>query len=181
MNCFCVKASRPPWSSSDAVGQGVFVQNQHGHWQDIFSLRHLLAGPYFRALELGRFRGIILDAMCRFMPRQMDENDNGTIANDELIQLSREVVKHMMRQQAEGRGAMKIELRKLFEIKPYPGQPPDQRRHRGNRRGGLHPRVRLPPADRGQWRRRDHLAGTPATRERSSSASRKCPPTSPRT
>jgi len=58
------------------VGQRVFVQNLRGHWQDIFSL-----GPYFRALEPGRFRVIILDAMYRFMPREMDENDNGTMAN----------------------------------------------------------------------------------------------------
>ena len=58
------------------VGQRVFVQNLRGHWQDIFSL-----GPYFRSLEPGRFRVIILDAMYRFMPREMDENDNGTMAN----------------------------------------------------------------------------------------------------
>jgi hypothetical protein len=58
------------------VGQRVFVQNLRGHWQDIFSL-----GPYFRSLEPGRFQVIILDAMYRFMPREMDENDNGTMAN----------------------------------------------------------------------------------------------------
>lgn len=58
------------------VGQRVFVQNLRGHWQDIFSL-----GPYFRSLEPGRFRVIVLDAMYRFMPREMDENDNGTMAN----------------------------------------------------------------------------------------------------
>ncbi len=58
------------------VGQRIFVQNLRGHWQDIFSL-----GPYFRSLEPGRFRVIILDAMYRFMPREMDENDNGTMAN----------------------------------------------------------------------------------------------------
>lgn len=58
------------------IGQHVFVQNLRGHWQDIFSL-----GPYFRSLEPGRFRVIILDAMYRFMPREMDENDNGTMAN----------------------------------------------------------------------------------------------------
>jgi len=58
------------------VGEHIFVQNLRGHWQDIFTL-----GPYFRALEPGRFRVIILDAMYRFMPREMDENDNGTMAN----------------------------------------------------------------------------------------------------
>jgi len=60
----------------DEVGQRVFVQNLRGHWQDIFSL-----GAYFRSLEPGRFRVIILDAMYRFMPKEMDENDNGTMAN----------------------------------------------------------------------------------------------------
>jgi hypothetical protein len=58
------------------VGGRIFVQNLRGHWQDIFSL-----GPYFRSLEPGRFRVIVLDAMYRFMPREMDENDNGTMAN----------------------------------------------------------------------------------------------------
>jgi hypothetical protein len=58
------------------VGQRVFVQNLRGHWQDIFSL-----GSYFNSLEPGKFRIIILDAMYRFMPREMDENDNGTMAN----------------------------------------------------------------------------------------------------
>jgi hypothetical protein len=58
------------------VGGHVFVQNLRGHWQDIFSL-----GPYFRSLDPGRFRVIILDAMYRFMPKEMDENDNGTMAN----------------------------------------------------------------------------------------------------
>lgn len=58
------------------IGKRVFVQNLRGHWQDIFSL-----GTYFRSLEPGRFRVIILDAMYRFMPREMDENDNGTMAN----------------------------------------------------------------------------------------------------
>jgi hypothetical protein len=62
--------------SLSEVGQRVFVQNLRGRWQDIFSL-----GPYFRSLEPGQFRVIILDAMYRFMPREMDENDNGTMAN----------------------------------------------------------------------------------------------------
>ncbi len=60
----------------DVAGKHLFVQNLRGHWQDIFSL-----GPYFRSLDPGRFRVIILDAMYRFMPREMDENDNGTMAN----------------------------------------------------------------------------------------------------
>jgi hypothetical protein len=58
------------------VGHRVFVQNLRGHWQDIFSL-----GQYFRSLKPGQFRLIILDAMYRFMPQKMDENDNATMAN----------------------------------------------------------------------------------------------------
>jgi hypothetical protein len=58
------------------VGERVFVQNLRGHWQDIFSL-----GAYFRSLEPGRYRVVILDAMYRLMPRDADENDNGTMSN----------------------------------------------------------------------------------------------------
>ena len=58
------------------VGDRVYVQNLRGHWQDIFSL-----GAYFRSLEAGRYRVVILDAMYRLMPRDADENDNGTMSN----------------------------------------------------------------------------------------------------
>jgi len=58
------------------VGPRLHVQNLRGRWQDIFSL-----GTYFRSLQPGRFQLIILDAMYRFMPREMDENDNGTMAS----------------------------------------------------------------------------------------------------
>ena len=62
---------------------------------------------------------------------------------------------------------MKIELRKLADIKPYPGNPAPERRGRG-RRGRVDPAVRLPPADRGRRRGRDHRAATPARRRRRS-------------
>lgn len=62
--------------SIDEVSEHVFVQNLRGQLLDIF-----LLGSYFRALEPGRFKVIILDAFYRFMPREMDENDNGTMAN----------------------------------------------------------------------------------------------------
>jgi len=58
------------------VSQRVYVQNLRGHWQDIFSL-----GAYFRSLEAGRYRVVILDAMYRLMPRDADENDNGTMSS----------------------------------------------------------------------------------------------------
>jgi hypothetical protein len=58
------------------VGDRIFVQNLRGYWRDIFSL-----GSYFSSIEPNRFKVIILDAMYRFMPRDMDENDNGTMAN----------------------------------------------------------------------------------------------------
>jgi len=54
----------------------VFVDNLRGRLQDIFTL-----GPYFAALEPGRFKVIVLDAFYRFMPAGGDENDNGTMAN----------------------------------------------------------------------------------------------------
>jgi hypothetical protein len=60
----------------DAYADRVFVQNLRGHLRDVFSL-----GGYFRSLEPGRYRAIILDAFYRFMPRDTDENDNGTMAS----------------------------------------------------------------------------------------------------
>jgi hypothetical protein len=59
-----------------SVGQRIFVQNLRGRLLDIFTL-----GAYFRDLQPGRFRVIILDAFYRFMPVDTDENDNGTMAN----------------------------------------------------------------------------------------------------
>jgi len=60
----------------DAYADRVYVQNLRGHLQDVFSL-----GAYFQSLQPGRFKVIILDAFYRFMPRDMDENDNGTMAS----------------------------------------------------------------------------------------------------
>lgn len=61
---------------TDAYADHVFVQNLRGHLQDVFTL-----GGYFQSLAPGRFKVIILDAFYRFMPRDMDENDNGTMAS----------------------------------------------------------------------------------------------------
>lgn len=52
------------------------VQSLRGRLRDIFAMR-----SFFEALEAGRYALIILDAFYRFMPRDMDENDNGTMAS----------------------------------------------------------------------------------------------------
>ena len=60
----------------DAYADRVWVQNLRGYLQDVFTL-----GAYFESLQPGQFKVIILDAFYRFMPRDMDENDNGTMAS----------------------------------------------------------------------------------------------------
>lgn len=60
----------------DDIARTFYVANLRGGLQDIVSL-----GPYFDALQPGRFRVIILDAWYRFMPADTDENDNGTMAS----------------------------------------------------------------------------------------------------
>jgi len=60
----------------DAFADRVFAVNLRGQLKDVFSLR-----PFFESIEPGRYRVIILDAFYRFMPRDMDENDNGTMAS----------------------------------------------------------------------------------------------------
>lgn len=60
----------------DAYADRVWVQNLRGCLQDVFTL-----SGYFQSLTPGRFKVIILDAFYRFMPRDMDENDNGTMAS----------------------------------------------------------------------------------------------------
>ena len=56
--------------------KGLCVQSLRGRLEDLFRME-----AYFQALPEGFFRLIILDAFYRFMPRNMDENDNGTMAN----------------------------------------------------------------------------------------------------
>lgn len=57
-------------------GKRIHVRNMRGQLRDVFSL-----GKYFKRIRPGRYRVVILDAFYRFMPRDMDENDNGTMAN----------------------------------------------------------------------------------------------------
>lgn len=61
---------------ADAYADHVWVQNLRGQLQDVFSL-----GGFFKSLSRGQYRVIILDAFYRFMPRDMDENDNGTMSS----------------------------------------------------------------------------------------------------
>ncbi|MEW6198071.1 MAG: bifunctional DNA primase/polymerase [Planctomycetota bacterium] len=58
------------------IAETMSVQSLRGQLRDIFSL-----GKYFESVEPGRFGLVVLDAFYRFMPRDMDENDNGTMAN----------------------------------------------------------------------------------------------------
>lgn len=58
------------------IAETVCVENLRGRIQDIFELE-----TYFDCLEPGQFKLIILDAFYRFVPRDTDENDNGTVAH----------------------------------------------------------------------------------------------------
>ena len=59
----------------DAVADRVFVANVRGGLKDIFGL-----ATFFQHLTPGRFKLIVLDAFYRFMPKDTDENDNGTMS-----------------------------------------------------------------------------------------------------
>jgi hypothetical protein len=58
----------------DAFSDSVFVETLRGNLADIFQLEE-----YFDEVEPGRFALIILDALFRFMPADMDENSNGAM------------------------------------------------------------------------------------------------------
>jgi hypothetical protein len=60
----------------DEIADTVWVDNLRGGLRSLLDL-----GPYFAAIEPGRFKVIVLDAFYRFMPVGSDENDNGTMAN----------------------------------------------------------------------------------------------------
>jgi hypothetical protein len=51
------------------------VVNLRGKLKDIFGL-----GPCFARIEPGRYKLVVIDAFYRAMPRDTDENDNGTMA-----------------------------------------------------------------------------------------------------
>ena len=56
-------------------GNSVFIDNLRGRLVDLIQLE-----PYFNAIEPGMFKVIILDAFYRFIPSNVVENDNGTMA-----------------------------------------------------------------------------------------------------
>lgn len=60
----------------DTVADHLFIENLRGRLKDI----HRMAS-YFDAIDPGRFKLIILDALYRFMPTGSDENDNAIVAN----------------------------------------------------------------------------------------------------
>ena len=70
------KVAKARGLGTDEFADRVFIRNLRGGLQDIVSL-----GPYFRAIERGRFRLIVLDAFYRFLPAGMDENANADMAS----------------------------------------------------------------------------------------------------
>lgn len=70
------KVAKARGLGTDEFADKVFIRNLRGGLQDIVSL-----GPYFRAIEPGRFRLIVLDAFYRFLPAGMDENANADMAS----------------------------------------------------------------------------------------------------
>lgn len=70
------KVAKARGIGTDEFADSVFIRNLRGGLQDIVSL-----GPYFRAIEPGRFRLIVLDAFYRFLPAGMDENANADMAS----------------------------------------------------------------------------------------------------
>jgi hypothetical protein len=59
----------------EAFCDRVCVDNLRGRLQDLLAME-----AYFRAIQPGRFKLIVLDAFYRFVPKGTDENDNATIA-----------------------------------------------------------------------------------------------------
>ncbi|MCC6285693.1 MAG: AAA family ATPase [Phycisphaerales bacterium] len=70
------KVAKARGIGTDEFADNVFIRNLRGGLQDIVSL-----GPFFRAIEPGRFRLIVLDAFYRFLPAGMDENANADMAS----------------------------------------------------------------------------------------------------
>jgi hypothetical protein len=59
----------------DEYADHICVENLRGKLRDVFGF-----GKYFAGLEPRRFKIVIIDALYRAMPRDHDENDNGTMA-----------------------------------------------------------------------------------------------------
>lgn len=59
----------------DDVDERLFVVNLRGRLKDIYGLNE-----YFLTLKPGQYKLIVLDAFYRFMPKDTDENDNGSMS-----------------------------------------------------------------------------------------------------
>ena len=59
----------------EGIADAVCVENMRGRLVDLVELE-----SYFDAIEPGTFKLIILDAFYRLVPKDTDENDNGTVA-----------------------------------------------------------------------------------------------------
>lgn len=70
------KVAKARGLGTDEFADKVFIRNLRGALHDIVSL-----GSFFRAIERGRFRLIVLDAFYRFLPAGMDENANADMAS----------------------------------------------------------------------------------------------------
>ena len=70
------KVAKARGLGTDEFADKVFIRNLRGGLQDI-----VLLGSFFRAIERGRFRLIVLDAFYRFLPAGMDENANADMAS----------------------------------------------------------------------------------------------------
>jgi hypothetical protein len=57
------------------IADRVCVENMRGRLVDLLQLE-----SYFDAVQPGEFKLVILDAFYRFVPKDTDENDNGTVA-----------------------------------------------------------------------------------------------------
>jgi hypothetical protein len=57
------------------VADTLFVENVRGRLRDIVAL-----GPYFEAIEPGRFQMVVIDAFYRILPHDGDENSNSLMA-----------------------------------------------------------------------------------------------------
>ena len=59
----------------EEIDQMVYVENLRGRLRDLMEM-----SAYFKAIGPRQFKLIVLDAFYRFIPRDTDENDNGSVA-----------------------------------------------------------------------------------------------------
>ena len=59
----------------EEISRTVYVENLRGRLRDLTEM-----GAYFKEIGARRFKLIVLDAFYRFIPKDTDENDNGSVA-----------------------------------------------------------------------------------------------------